>query len=397
MGKVLAVCISEKKGTQKKNVGSAVFVEDWGLEGDAHAGKWHRQVSLLSGEKIDAFRAKGAEVEDGAFGENLVVEGIDFAKLPVGIRFRCGEVVLELTQIGKECHNGCAIFQKMGECIMPREGVFTRVLKGGKVSVGDEMTVDKAMIFDTHAHYDDKMFNEDRLNELAESIKQHGIVEPLIVVKKDDYYEIVAGERRFRAAMIAGLTEVPVVIKDYSTEQIVEIALIENIQREDLNPIEEAKAYQQLIDEFSLKQDEVADKVSKSRTAITNALRLLKLDERVQNMVIEECISSGHARTLLAIENKEEQYDIACMVFDQKLSVRETEKLIKKLNNKGTPKKKAELYNKEIYADFEEKLKQSMGTKVSINRKNNTKGKIEIEYYSETELERIIGIMLKNS
>lgn len=146
MGKVLAVCISEKKGTQKKNVGSAVFVEDWGLEGDAHAGKWHRQVSLLSGEKIDAFRAKGAEVEDGAFGENLVVEGIDFAKLPVGTRFRCGEVVLELTQIGKECHNGCAIFQKMGECIMPREGVFTRVLKGGKVSVGDEMTVDKAMI-----------------------------------------------------------------------------------------------------------------------------------------------------------------------------------------------------------------------------------------------------------
>ena len=242
-----------------------------------------------------------------------------------------------------------------------------------------------------------KMFNEDRLNELAESIKQHGIVEPLIVVKKNDYYEIVAGERRFRAAMIAGLTEVPVVIKDYSTEQIVEIALIENIQREDLNPIEEAKAYKQLIDEFSLKQDEVADKVSKSRTAITNALRLLKLDERVQNMVIEECISSGHARTLLAIENKEEQYDIACMVFDQKLSVRETEKLIKKLNNKETPKKKIELDNKDIYADFEEKLKQSMGTKVSINRKSNTKGKIEIEYYSETELERIIGLMLENS
>ena len=242
-----------------------------------------------------------------------------------------------------------------------------------------------------------KSFNEDSLIELSESIKQHGIVEPLIVVKKDDYYEIVAGERRFRAAMIAGLTEVPVVIKDYSTEQIVEIALIENIQREDLNPIEEAKAYKQLIDEFSLKQDEVADKVSKSRTAITNALRLLKLDERVQNMVIEECISSGHARTLLAIENKEEQYDIACMVFDQKLSVRETEKLIKKLNNKETPKKKIELDNKDIYADFEEKLKQSMGTKVSINRKSNTKGKIEIEYYSETELERIIGMMLENS
>ena len=174
MGKVLAVCISEKKGTQKRNVGSAVFVEDWGLEGDAHAGKWHRQVSLLSGEKIDAFRAKGAEVEDGAFGENLVVEGIDFAKLPVGTRFRCGEVVLELTQIGKECHNGCAIFQKMGECIMPREGVFTRVLKGGKVSVGDEMTVDKAMIFDTHAHYDDEAFDEDRF-AMLDSMQENGI------------------------------------------------------------------------------------------------------------------------------------------------------------------------------------------------------------------------------
>ena len=174
MGKVLAVCISEKKGTQKRNVGSAVFVEDWGLEGDAHAGKWHRQVSLLSGEKLDAFRTKGAEVEDGAFGENLVVEGIDFAKLPVGTRFRCGEVVLELTQIGKECHNGCAIFQKMGECIMPREGVFTRVLKGGKVSVGDEMTVDKAMIFDTHAHYDDEAFDEDR-SDMLDSMQENGI------------------------------------------------------------------------------------------------------------------------------------------------------------------------------------------------------------------------------
>ena len=183
MGKVLAVCISEKKGTQKRNVGSAVFVEDWGLEGDAHAGKWHRQVSLLSSEKINAFRAKGAEVEDGAFGENLVVEGIDFAKLPVGTRFRCGEVVLELTQIGKECHNGCAIFQKMGECIMPREGVFTRVLKGGKVSVGDEMTVDKAMIFDTHAHYDDEAFDEDRF-AMLDSMQENGIGHIVVVLRE---------------------------------------------------------------------------------------------------------------------------------------------------------------------------------------------------------------------
>ena len=141
MGKVLAVCISEKKGTEKKNVGSAKFIEDWGIENDSHAGKWHRQVSLLSHEKIEAFRARGAEVVDGAFGENLIVEGIDFRALPVGTKFRCNDVVLELTQIGKECHSGCAIYQKMGECIMPREGVFTRVLHGGVISVGDELTI----------------------------------------------------------------------------------------------------------------------------------------------------------------------------------------------------------------------------------------------------------------
>ena len=141
MGKVLAVCISEKKGTEKKNVGSARFIEDWGIENDSHAGKWHRQVSLLSHEKIEAFRARGAEVVDGAFGENLVVDGFDFRTLPVGTRFQCNDVVLELTQIGKECHSGCAIFQKMGECIMPREGVFTRVLHGGVISVGDELTI----------------------------------------------------------------------------------------------------------------------------------------------------------------------------------------------------------------------------------------------------------------
>lgn len=141
MGKVIAVCLSEKKGTQKKNVGSAVLVEDWGIENDAHAGKWHRQVSLLSHDKIEAFRARGAEVTDGAFGENLVVEGIDFRTLPLGTRFACNDVVLELTQIGKECHHGCEIFRRMGECIMPREGVFTRVLHGGVISVGDELTV----------------------------------------------------------------------------------------------------------------------------------------------------------------------------------------------------------------------------------------------------------------
>lgn len=241
-----------------------------------------------------------------------------------------------------------------------------------------------------------KQFNADRLQELAESIKQHGIVEPLVVVKRDKFYEIVAGERRWRAAKSAGIKEVPVVIKEYTDQQIVEIALIENIQREDLNPIEEARAYEQLIKEYSLKQDEVAEKVSKSRTAITNSLRLLNLDTRVQDMLIDECISSGHARALLAIEDREEQYELAMQIFDNKLSVRETEKLVKRIKNKGTDKKpKEELKNTEIYSGIEEKLKLHMGTKVTINRKNNTKGKIEIEYYSEDELDRIVAMMTK--
>lgn len=240
-----------------------------------------------------------------------------------------------------------------------------------------------------------KVFNEDKLHELADSIKQHGIVEPLIVVKKNDYYEIVAGERRWRAAMIAGLKEVPVVIKDYTKQQIVEIALIENIQREDLNPIEEARAYQQLIKGYNLKQDDVAERVSKSRTAITNSLRLLKLDERVQDMLVAECISSGHARALLAISNLDEQYEIANRIFDGNLSVRETEKLIKKINLNIPKKEKKPLDDTEIYGSFEEKLKQRIGSKVIINRKDNSKGKIEIEYYSVDELERIIDLITK--
>lgn len=241
-----------------------------------------------------------------------------------------------------------------------------------------------------------KQFNPDKLHELAESIKQHGIVEPLIVVKKDKYYEIVAGERRWRAAKSAGLKEVPVVVKEYTKQQVMEIALIENIQREDLNPIEEALAYEQLIKEYKLKQDDVAERVSKSRTAITNSLRLLKLDERVQNMLVDECISSGHARALLAIEDGEEQYEIAMQIFDNKLSVRETEKLVKKLKGQTTPKKeKAPLLNQDEYSSLEEKLKVCVGTKVTINRKDNTKGRIEIEYYSEDELDRIIRIITK--
>ena len=239
-----------------------------------------------------------------------------------------------------------------------------------------------------------KLFNEDSLIELSESIKQHGIVQPLVVTKKDGYFKIIAGERRWRAAKLAGLKKVPVVVKDYSPQEIMEIALIENIQREDLNPVEEATAYQRLIQEYNLKQDEVAERVSKSRTAITNSLRLLKLDERVQNMLIEENISSGHARALLAIKDAELQYEMAMKIFDEKLSVRETEKLIKAMGKESNKKKKREeLKNDFVYRDLEEKLKIITGTKVTINRKSEQAGRIEIEYYTPEDLEKIVALL----
>ena len=242
-----------------------------------------------------------------------------------------------------------------------------------------------------------KSFNEDSLLELSESIKLHGIVQPLVVSKKPDYYEIIAGERRWRAAKMAGLKEVPVVIKDYSPQEIMEVALIENIQREDLNPVEEAKAYQGVIKEYNLKQDEVAEKVSKSRTAITNSLRLLKLDERVQEMVIEGKLSSGHARAIIGIDDKDKQYFIAQKIFDEKLNVRDVEKLVKNLDKLDKPVAKTRPENDFIYRDFEEKLKKIMGTQVVIKNKNNNKGKIEIEYYSQAELERIYDMLRKLS
>lgn len=244
-----------------------------------------------------------------------------------------------------------------------------------------------------------KNFNEDSLQELADSIKQHGMIEPLIVQQGEKgFYRIIAGERRWRAAKIAGLKEIPVIVKDYTNQEIMEIALIENIQREDLNPIEEAEAFQKLIEEYHLKQDEIAEKVSKSRVAITNALRLLKLDEKVRQMVIEDKIRSGHARALLAIEDLELQYNTAIKVFDEKLSVRETEKLVKNLSkdDKKQEEKKipAEEQLQVVYAEYAEKLKTIMGTKVNINRnKDGKKGKIEIEYYSSEEFERIIDMM----
>ena len=240
-----------------------------------------------------------------------------------------------------------------------------------------------------------RTFDEDALLELAESIKQHGIIQPLIVKKRDKYYEIIAGERRWRAAKMAGLKEIPIVIKDLSDQEIMEVALIENIQREDLNPIEEAQAYQRLIKEYNYKQDELAERVSKSRVAVTNSMRLLKLDERVQKMIIDDMISAGHARALLAITDSEKQYTIAMKVFDEKLSVRETEKLIKNLDKQVKPKVNTTPENDFVYRDIENKLKESMGTKVIIHNKDNNKGKIEIEYYSQDDFERIVDILKK--
>ena len=238
-----------------------------------------------------------------------------------------------------------------------------------------------------------KNFNEDALLELADSIKQFGIIQPLVVQKQDDYYEIIAGERRWRAAKLAGLKEVPVIIKNYTEQERVEIALIENIQREDLNPIEEAMAFKRLLTEFDLKQDELAERVSKSRTAVTNSMRLLKLDERVQQMVVDEKISTGHARALLAVGDKEQQYNLANKIFDEKLSVRETERLMKNLQKEKKDKKDQKTENEFIYKGIEEKIKMILGTKVTVNHKKNNKGRIEIEYYSNEELERIMDLL----
>lgn len=239
-----------------------------------------------------------------------------------------------------------------------------------------------------------KEFDEDTLLELADSVKQYGILQPLIVQKKKGYYEIIAGERRWRAAKLAGLKEVPVIIKEYTKQEIVEISLIENIQRENLNPIEEAMAFKRLLEEFNLKQDEVAERVSKSRTAVTNSMRLLRLDDRVQQMIVDDMISTGHARALLAIDNKEQQYNLATKIFDEKLSVRETEKLVKSLKNPKKPVVKEKKEQVFVYDDIVEKMKNIMGTKVSINAKANGKGKIEIEYYSDEELERIYDLIM---
>ena len=270
----------------------------------------------------------------------------------------------------------------------------TATVKDEKVIEGILMDIKKV---EPNREQPRKNFDEDALLELSESIKQFGVLQPLLVQDKKGYYEIIAGERRWRAAKLAGLKEVPVIIKDLTEQEVVEIALIENIQRENLNPIEEAIAYKRLLTEFNLKQDEVAERVSKSRTAVTNSMRLLKLNEKVQQMVIDDMLSTGHARALLGIEDQEKQYHTAQKIFDEKLSVRETEKLVKKLQQEkeDSAKKEMKIDPKmaAIFSDLEETMKMILGTKVAINQKDDKKGKIEIEYYSMDELDRIIDLI----
>ena len=240
-----------------------------------------------------------------------------------------------------------------------------------------------------------KVFEADSLNELADSISQYGIIQPIVVTKKDGYYEIIAGERRWRAAKKAGLKEVPVIIKDYADNEISAISLIENIQREDLNPIDEAMGYKKLIDDFGLTQEEVAQKVSKSRTAVTNTMRLLKLSDGVQKMVVDGTLSAGHARALLALENDTVQEKAAQAVIDGNLSVRQTENLVKNLNSPKKPGKPAKIKNDFIYDDLEKQIADFLGTKVKISQKEKGKGRIEISYYSEDDLDRILNLIRK--
>ncbi|WP_026492691.1 MULTISPECIES: ParB/RepB/Spo0J family partition protein [unclassified Butyrivibrio] len=262
--------------------------------------------------------------------------------------------------------------------------------KEEKIEEGQVVTVNITKV-EPNRDQPRKTFDEDKLIELSDSIKQHGIINPLIVQDRKDHYEIIGGERRWRAAKKAGLKEVPVIIKNLTEEEIAEYALIDNIQRDDLNPIDEALAFKKLIDDFGYTQDVVAEKVSKSRVAITNSLRLLKLCEEVRQMVIDGKLSTGHARALISIEDKEKQIQIAEQVFDLKMNVRDTEKLVKNLDKPKKNKKKLEINPsvESAYRELEDKCTQATGTKVSISTKSDGVGKIEIEFYSTDDLEKI--------
>ena len=281
----------------------------------------------------------------------------------------------------------------MGEAKAKKE---TKEVKQEIEEKGEKESLVKITSVEPNRKQPRKNFDEDALQELADSIKQFGLLQPILVQDRKDHYEIIAGERRWRAAKMAGLKEIPVIIRDYTEQEIMEISLIENIQREDLNPIEEAQAYKRLLTEFNLKQDEVAERVSKSRAAVTNSIRLLKLSDEVQQMVIDDMISTGHARALLAVEDPEEQYNLAQQIFDEKLSVRDVEKLVKNLHKPAKPKKLDDKTMQAIYLDIEEKLKQKLSTKVTVTSKGEGAGKIEIEFYNHDDLDRLLDMIGNN-
>lgn len=284
-----------------------------------------------------------------------------------------------------------------GEDVIKESEEETAKSKSSVVEKSGERMI-KLSLIEPNREQPRKKFDEEQLAELAESIKQYGVLQPLLVQKKGTFYEIIAGERRWRAAKMAGLKEVPVVLREYSKQESMEIALIENVQRSDLNPIEEALAYDSLVKEFGLTQEEIASRVSKNRATITNTMRLLKLDQQIQEMLIQGMLSSGHARALLPLEKKELQLKAAKMILDGSLSVRETERLVKRLTKESGDEKKEKQKEKDeklslIYQNLEERMKHVMGTKVSIHNKDKNKGRIEIEYYSEAELERIVELI----
>lgn len=284
-----------------------------------------------------------------------------------------------------------------GEDVIKESEEETAKSKSSVVEKSGERMI-KLSLIEPNREQPRKKFDDEQLAELAESIKQYGVLQPLLVQKKGTFYEIIAGERRWRAAKMAGLKEVPVVLREYSKQESMEIALIENVQRSDLNPIEEALAYDSLVKEFGLTQEEIASRVSKNRATITNTMRLLKLDQQIQEMLIQGMLSSGHARALLPLEKKELQLKAAKMILDGSLSVRETERLVKRLTKETGDEKKEKQKEKDeklslIYQNLEERMKHVMGTKVSIHNKDKNKGRIEIEYYSEAELERIVELI----
>ena len=278
------------------------------------------------------------------------------------------------------------------DSLIPQKVSAEEPKENGKSKEGS-ITVVKLTKIEPNREQPRKNFNEDALQELADSIKEKGVLQPLLVQDRKDHYEIIAGERRWRAAKLAGLKEIPVIIKNYSEQEIVEISLIENIQREELNPIEEAMAYKRLLEEFHMKQDEVADRVSKSRSAVTNSVRLLKLCKEVREMLVDEQLTTGHARALLAIEDPVRQYEVAQQIFDQKLSVRDVEKLVKNLDKPQKKKKLDDETLKLIYQNMEEKLKKAVGTKVSIHGKGDGSGTISLEFYNHDDLDRIADIL----